>query len=248
MDIFNHLENFYLRVRYLLFKNILPKKDFSDRTLQFKDNFYSLSNFSVVDKQFYNNNPVWLSKDTVHITNDGLSISCYKDVRTHVSWQGTRDCTHTSGMVTTMNSFLIKNGVWVINAKPCESWCAIGLLKKDRIVDEYNVQQITPEIDIMEVLGGKHNIKHSVNYGYSNKYCMSGGGYLRCDNKFHEYAVEMLYNGYKFYIDGILTAKLISDDPEFVTDYPNYLLLNNASDRYTTKNTEFIVKSVKFYQ
>jgi len=251
-NLLSNLECFYLKIRYLLFKNYLTKKDFSDRNLVFSDEFQTLDNFDKVDKEFYNDNPVWFSKDTIYLTSEGVLIKCYEDIKTHTSWQGTRDCTHTSGMIHTRNKFLLKNGVWVVNANACESWCAIWLLKKDRIEPGYTKQQITPEIDILEILFKRNQAKHGIVYGYSDiKYATKGigtRGIVKCDNKFHEYAVEFLSNGYKFYIDGILTGKFISDDPEFVSDCPNYLLLNNASDSYTTKNTEFIVKSVKVYE
>jgi ABC-type sulfate/molybdate transport systems ATPase subunit len=53
-----------------------------------------------------------------------------------------------------------------------------------------------------------------------------------------------------------LTGKFISHDSEFVSDALDYLIINNAgavtdigiSDESMTKNTEFIIKSVKVYQ
>jgi hypothetical protein len=215
-----------------------------------------LYNFEVRDREFYNDNPVWFSRDAVYLSDDGVHIRCYYDPKTHTSWQGTRNCTHTSGMITTRDSYAFSNGVWVVNAKSCESWCAIWLLKKDRLVPMYTRTQITPEIDLLEILNKNHRVQHGIAYGYSDiVYRTKGIGsnsipiaMIKCDNQFHEYAVELLSDGYKFYIDGILTTRFVSDDPEFVTDSPNYLLLNNASDQYTTKNTEFIVQSVKFYQ
>jgi len=265
-----NLQCFYLKIRYLLFKNILKKKDFSNRTLIYNEDFNSLNNFEIRDKEFYNDNPVWFSKDTVYLSNKGVHIRCYKDAKTHTSWQGTRDATHTSGMITTRDTFVYPNGVWVVTAKPCNSWCAIWLLKRDRLEPNYNRTQITPEIDILEILYKNHKVKHGIAYGYSDtKYCTNGigsKGIVKCDNKFHEYAVEILNNGYKFYIDGILTTKLlikndkliktnsnnkctlIKNPKDFVTQCPNYILLNNASDQYTTENTEFVIKNIKLYE
>jgi hypothetical protein len=251
-----NLVNLYLRLRYKLFKKFLKKKTWTDRKLLFDEKFQSLNNFEISDNEFYNDNPVWFSKDAVSLENDGVHIKCYYDPATHTSWQGTRTSSHTSGMITTKNTFVGSNGVWVINAKDCESWCAIWLLKKDRLEPGFTKTQITPEIDILEILNNNNRVQHGIAYGYSDtKYVTDGVssneigiGYIKCDNQFHEYAVEILSNGYKFYIDGILTTKLFNDDPDFVTDLGNFILLNNASCIYTVKDTDFVIKSVKFYE
>ena len=251
-NIETQLGNIYFKLRYNLFKKCLKKKDFSNRELIFYDDFHTLDNFDKTDKEFYNDNSVWFSKDAIYLTSEGLLIKCYEDKRTHTSWQGTRDCTHTSGIVTTKNKFTHSNGVWVINAKICDSWCAIWLLKNDRYEPIYTKTQITPEIDIMEAFKSNKSIKHTIHYGYSDivyKTDWIGTGVIsKGDDKFHDFAVEILNNGYNFYIDGIQTGRFRSNDPDYVTDYPNYLLLNNSSDSYTTKNTEFIVKSVKVFK
>lgn len=44
----------------------------------------------------------------------------------------------------------------------------------------------------------------------------------------------------------MLTAEFINDDPEFVTDAPNYLLINNAANTEDKHNTNFIIRSVKY--
>jgi len=244
--------NYYLKIRFILFKRWIKKIDFTTRHRIFYDNFATLNNWTITDGEFYNDNPVWFSKDTIHATNEGLQIDCYYDYRQHTSWQRTDYANYTSGMVTTRDNFLMSNGVWVINAKPCDSWCAIWLLKKDRYEPGYTKQTIIPEIDILEILDKKHKAKHTIHYGYSDEVYktkwMGTKGIVRNDNNFHEFAVELLSDGYNFYIDGIQTGYFRSDDPEFITNYSNYILLNNASDKYTTKNTSFIIKSVTAYK
>jgi len=245
----SRLENIYLKLRFMLFKKWLKKKSFSDRKLVFSDNFANLDNFTVKHNEFYNDNDVWFSKDAVSLVPDGVSIKCYKDKATRTTYQGERTTNWTSGMIDTYNTFSHSKGVWLIESNVCESWIAIWLLKKGRKILGYNREQITPEIDIMEII--KHKIRHTVHYGYANdiyrKYGI-GSSIIRNDNKFHEFAVELLDNGYNFYTDGILTAKFRTKDPEFVTNDSNYLLLNNAADWLTKENTEFIIKSVKVYE
>jgi len=245
------LENFYLKFRYLLFKNQLQKKDFSQRKLLYTNNFETLNDFDVHDKEFYNDNWVWFSKDKIHLTNNGLSISCDYDRKVHTSWQGTRMALYSSGMVSTRNKVMFPNGLWIVNAKTCRSWCAIWLLKNDYNVEGYEKKQIIPEIDIVEAFGNKGYVKQTVHYGYSDtRYKTKWQGtsdLFKCDNKFHDYGVECLPNGYNFYIDGILTSKFRSTDPEFVSNEPNYLILNNAAD-VIKENTEFVIKSIKFYE
>lgn len=46
----------------------------------------------------------------------------------------------------------------------------------------------------------------------------------------------------------MLTAEFRRDDKEFVTDAPNYLLLNNAAHTYDKKDTDFIIKSIKHWK
>lgn len=101
----------------------------------------------------------------------------------------------------------------------------------------------------MEVISG--DFRHTVHYGYAEtvyRRTSTGSSIFKQDNEFHEFAVDILDNGYDFYIDGILTCKLRSKDPEFVTNYPNHLIINNAAHPYSTKNTEMIIKSIKVYK
>ena len=249
---FINIYNFYLKIRYILFKNCLKKVDFSDRNRLFYEDFKTLDNWHITDNEFYNDNPVWFSKDAIHLTDEGVQIDCYADYQQHTSWQKTDYADYTSGMITTRENFTMSNGVWVINAKPCDSWCAIWLLKRDRNEPGFNRAQITPEVDILEVLDKKEMYKYNLHYGYSDTVYktkwMGSKGIMRNDNQFHEFAVESLTNGYKFYLDGILTAKFWTDDPEFVTDCPNYILLNNSSDNNTKKDTSFVIKDVTAYE
>lgn len=253
--LWNRIENVYLKLRFTLFKKYLKKIDFTKRNLVFSDDFKSLDNFTIKDNEFYNDNDVWFSKDAVKLTPEGVSISCFKDKQTRSTWQGTRETNWTSGLIDTEKTFQYPNGVWVIEAKPCKSWPAIWLLKQGRFEPGYTTGVIIPEIDIMEIIHGK--MRHTVHYGYDNvvyrKYGI-GNDIIKPIDKFYEFTAELLPNGYNFYIDGILTTKFRSSNPEFVTNYPNYLILNNASSFGKSKkwipntNTEFIVKSVKVYK
>lgn len=249
LSLISGIENFYLKLRFRYFRKFAIKKSFIDRKLLFYDDFKTLDNFNVRDNEFYNENDVWFSKDAVKLVQDGVSIVCYRDTQTRETWQGKRTTNWTSGMIDTINKFEHSNGVWVINSNVCESWIAIWLLKIGRFIDGYSVGSIIPEIDILEII--KYKIRHTLHYGYSDdvyrKYG-TGSSIIKNDNNFHEFAVEHLDNGYKFYIDGILTAKFRSTNPDFVSKDVNYLLLNNAADKYTVNNTDFIVKSVKVYE
>ena len=248
-SIFNILENVYLKFRFIFFRKYITKKSFTDRKLVFSDDFKTLDNLKITDNEFYNDNDVYFSKDAVTLVSEGVNIACYKDTATRKTWQGKRTTDWTSGMITTYDKFQQSKGVWVIISNICSSWPAIWLLKYGRNIPGYAKDQITPEVDLMEILKGR--IQHGIAYGYSDTIYRTNGVFNRLiknDNAFHEFAVEILDNGYKFYIDGILTANFKSTDPEFVTDDPNYILLNNAANGDTTDNTNFIIKSVKVYE
>ena len=255
--IFNNTElmkdiilNLLLHVRFNIFKKYCKRIDFSNHTLVFSDDFKSLDNFNIKDGEFYNDNDVWFSKDTVTLTNEGVNISCIESPSDHTSWQGERITKWTSGMIDTRNKVSIKNGIWVITAKICNSWPAIWLLKYDRMVPNHTKERIIPEVDIMEVIDGV--VRHTIHYGYPDDDQYSklalGNNICKCDNQFHEFATELLENGYKFYIDGILTASFTSKDPEFVSNDANYLILNNAANPSDTGNTNFIIRSIKVYE
>lgn len=247
------IRNLFYSVRFWLFKKYCKRVDFSKNKLVFSDDFKTLDNFNVKDGEFYNDNDVYFSKDAITLIPEGVNIVCYEDTQTRETYQGKRTTSWTSGMIDTYDKFLYPMGIWVITAKICDSWPAIWLLKKDRSEYGYTRNQITPEIDIMEVMlvGQKDVVRHTAHWGYSDivyRRFGIGKNIFKCDNDWHEFAVELLPNGYNFYVDGIKTATFVSKDPEFVTAYPNYLLLNNAAHPGNSKNTEFIVKSVKVYE
>jgi len=249
LSFLNILENVYLKFRYMFFRKYITKKSFANRKLVFSDDFKNLDNFKITDNEFYNDNDVYFSKDAVKIVDNGVRITCYKDKATRTTWQGKRTTNWTSGMITTHGKFQQSKGVWVIESNICASWPAIWMLKYERLIEGYKVKQITPEIDLMEIINGK--IQHGIAYGYSDITYRTNGVFNRIiknDDAFHEFAVEILDNGYRFYLDGILTAKFNLSDPEFVSNDANYLLLNNAADEDTVKNTTFIIKSVKVYE
>lgn len=241
--------NFLLKLRYRLFRKWCRKVDFSSRPLVFSDDFKTLDNFNVKDKEFYNDNDVWFSKDTVQLIDGGVRIVCKKDISWHKSWNGERQTTWTSGMIDTTNKFEYSFGTWVFEAKICNSWPAIWLLRKDRKVPGYERVQITPEVDIMEVCKGK--VRHTVHYGYSNtvyRTSEKGSNIFKCDDQLHTFAVSMNTKGYKFYIDGILTAWLKSKNPEFVSDAPCRLIINNAASPPNNDDSyDLVIKSVKVF-
>lgn len=118
-----------------------------------------------------------------------------------------------------------------------------------RLIPENKRAQITPEIDIVETIQGK--FRHTVHYGYAEyvyRRTSTGSSICKADNQFHEFGVDILKNGYDFYIDGIRTAELRSADPEFVSRDPSYLIINNAAHPYSTEDTEMVIKSIKIYK
>jgi len=243
------MKNLLLKWRFLFFKSFCKKVDFSNRELVLEENFKSLDNFVIKDQDFYNDNPIWLSKDALSLTEEGLKITCKKVKATHTSYQGTRDTNWETGMIDTYGKFEHSKGLWVIEAKVGDGWPALWLLKRDRPIEGFTRQQITPEVDIMEIIHGM--FRHTIHYGYSDivyRRTSMGRSIKKWDNEFHEFAVDILNEGYNFYIDGILTAELRSKDPDFVTDAPSYIIINNAAHPYSTEDTEMIVRSMKVYK
>lgn len=235
----------------MLFKRWVNKVDFTlGKELVYSNTFKDLQGLNVKDGEFYNDNDVWLSKDCVSVTPFGLEIVCKKDPATYTSWQGTRSVNWISGMVYTRGLFELVNGIWVFEAKACESWPAIWLLKKEHMEPGFTGEKIIPEVDIMEVCNGV--LRTTIHYGYSDVYYRLhgiGSKIVKPDDKFHQFAVELLPTGYKFYFDQILVSEFHSDDPDFVSDYPCYVVINNAADEYS-KESEYkiIVKSMKVYK
>jgi beta-glucanase (GH16 family) len=242
--------NFILPWRYRLFRKWCKPVDFSNGKLVFSDDFRNLDNFNVKDNEFYNDNDVWFSKEAVIPTDEGLKIVCRKDPAHHTSWNGDRQTTWTSGMIDTRDKFEHPHGTWVFEAKICNSWPAIWLLRRDRKEPGYERVQITPEVDIVEICKGY--LRHTVHYGYSNtvyKTHEKGSDIFKCDNLFHTYAVVMSPKGYKFYVDGILTASLKSKHPDFTSYAPCYLIINNAASKPNNDDQyDFIIRSVRVYQ
>ncbi len=109
--------------------------------------------------------------------------------------------------------------------------------------------QITPEVDIMEIIHGK--IQHTIHYGYSNQeYRTTEWNAKRgkpIPGKKYEFSVELTKTGYKFYIDRILTAVLTNK--KSITTAGAYLILNNAKLNGITsgENSVFEISEVKFY-
>jgi beta-glucanase (GH16 family) len=244
-----YLINLFLHIRFAWFKSFCKVKDFTNQKLIFEDYFKTLDNWRVQD-YFYNDNPIWLSPKNVTLIDEGVKITCVKDKSIHTDGDGKSRVTEwTSGMIDTHLTFTQPYGLWVIEAKFGGGWPALWLLKNDRTEPGYQRSQITPEVDIVELLSNK--FRHTVHYGYSDtvyRRTAIGKTASRGDNKFHQFAVDLLKNGYDFYIDGILTCRLRSTDPQFVTVHPNYLIINNAVSLTDTYNTGMIVKSVKVYE
>lgn len=242
--------NFFLKWRYILFKKWLFVHDYvSEKQLLFDANMKSFIDFNVINEEMYNHHPVYFKESAVYINKEGINLRCYKNVAKRITWQGARLCFWSAGMINTKNLYECINGTWEIEAKICDSWPAIWLMKIERPENGYQKDQITPEIDIMEVINGR--VEQNVHWGYSDDQYVrwhKRQKLNKCDNKFHKFAVEMLSNGYNFYIDGILTTRFRSKNKQFVSDVPNYLILNNAASTSTTKNTVFTIKSVKVWK
>lgn len=246
------LVNFFLKYRYLLFRRWLKKTvDYSGKTLVFSDNFKTLDNWNVKDGEFYNDNDVWFSKEALQITNEGLLITCKKDKSWHESWNGNRETTWTSGMIDTRGIFEHSYGTWFFEAQICSSWPAIWLLHRERKEPGYERDQITPEVDIMEVCKGE-DVRHTIHFGYSNTVYKTheiGSDIFKCDNQLHSFAVSMSPRSYKFYIDGILTAWFKSPNKDFTTDTVCYMIINNAASKYNDDDLyNFIIKTVKIFE
>lgn len=225
--------------------------DMNDRQLVFEDKFNSLDNFNVKNGEFYNDNDVWFNKEMVLLTDSGLVIKCVKDTSEHETWQGRRITNWTSGMIDTYNKVEFSGGLWIINAKLNSLWPAIWLLKVGYIPDGFTRGTIIPEVDIVETIHNK--FRHTVHWGYSNdpsiyRLYETGENVKIWDDKFHNFAVDILSNGYDFYIDGIMTASFRSDNPQFVSDQKSYLIINNAATSEDYTEEDIVIKSIKFYR
>ena len=242
MDILNT----YLKLRYKYFKWAAKRKIFSSKIL-WKTDFKSWEGLSF-NEGFYNDNDVWFSKEIPTLTANGLEIACNYKPQVYSDWRiKDKKVNYISGQV--VSSFMMSYGTWEIEASLCDSWPAIWLLRKDYWSEKAQKNIIIPEVDIMEVIKGY--FKPTIHYGIP-----ADDGYrksqmtsriCKVDEKLHKFACTLLKDGYNIYIDGILIAKFRSKDPEFVSDEPCYLLLNNATYG-NTGDTNMVIKSVKCYE
>jgi len=246
------IRNEVLKCKFNCIPDLCRKEYFNNRKLIFEDYFNDLNNWNVADGVPYSNTEVWLIKEALHLIDDGLMITCWKQYGQHTLSDGSIFTSRwISGRIDTRHKHEFSNGVWVIRAKAVDSFFAAWLLKNDRQEPGYQRSQIIPEVDIAENIDGK--VRHTVHYGYQEepKYTRTsiGSSIFKADDEFHDFAVEMLADGFRFYVDGIETAAFRNKYPEFVTNFPSYLILNNASkDGFESSITYFIIQSVKFYQ
>lgn len=211
--------------------------------------------FHITDNEFYNNNPVLFRADMIEIRPEGLVIKCVKEKGVASTWQKTGEYEWVSGRIstwnkdTTWNRFAHAYGTWVVEAIFPNTWAALWLLHPDYFVEELRKNHIIPEIDFAENNG--NGIDNVVHYGWdAEKY--STKEMLRhmhkFDGKLHEYTVRILEDGYLFYLDGIMVNRFRMKDPWFSSDQPKYLIINNAVKPPFEQESEFIIKSVKFYR
>jgi hypothetical protein len=125
----------------------------------------------------------------------------------------------------------------------------LWLLHPDYLVAETGKYHITPEIDFAEC--NQKGIDNVVHYGFDkDRYSTKGkiNSVHKADGKLHQYAVEILSDGYNFYYDGYLTTKFRSNEPDFVSNEPKYLIINNAVASGTLEESVFFIKSVKVFK
>jgi beta-glucanase (GH16 family) len=223
--------------------------DVSSRELLFEDSLKTLQNFNIDDQVFYNDNDVWFSKEMLSMSDSGLVIRCIKDTSYHEDWRLKKVSNWTSGMINTRGKIEFSNGLWIIEAKLNSGWPAIWLLKNDYIPEGFSKAKIIPEIDIVETIHNK--FRHTVHWGYSDdayRLYETGKNIGLYDDMLHAFAVDCLPDGYDFYIDGIRTASFRSNDPQFVSNEKNYLIINNAATSEDSEETIMIIKSIKIYK
>ncbi len=243
------MKNLFIILFFILSSCTVYRLDTSNKQLVFEDNLNTLQNFNIKDGEFYNDNDVWFSKNSISISDSGVVITCLKDTSEHESWQGKKVTSWTSGMIDTRGKVEFTKGLWIITAKLNSSWPAIWLLKNDYIPEGFNKAKIIPEIDIVETIHNK--FRHTVHWGYSDdayRLYETGENIRLYDNKFHEFAVDCLSNGYDFYIDGIRTASFRSENPQFVSDEKNYLIINNAATNEDSEETKMIIRQIRYYK
>ena len=230
------------------------KKIFSGK-ITFSCNFQSMeevkSKFHITDNEFYNEHEVLFTEDMVTVEN-GLKIKCIKETGTRTTWQRTGTYHWRTGCLQTWNKsggFTQSGGTWVVEAIFPGTWAALWLLHPDYFVSKTGRNYIIPEIDFAE--SNRKKIDNVVHYGYDkNRYATKGKlrHVHKPDGKLHQYAVEILPRGYNFYLDGYISSKLRSNDPEFVSNEPKYLIINNAVGNGVNEESMFFIKSVKVYE
>jgi len=230
------------------------KKTFKGQ-VTFECNFQSMpdlkSKFHITDNEFYNQHEVLFTEDMVIVEN-GLKIKCIKETGTRTTYQRTGVYHWRTGCLQTWNKsggFTQSGGTWVVEAIFPRTWAALWLLHPDYFISKTGKYHIVPEIDFAEC--NQKAIDNVVHYGYDvNRYSTRGklNHVHKPDGKLHQYAVEILRDGYNFYLDGYITAKFRSRDPEFVSNQPKYLIINNAVGNGVNEESVFFVKSVKVYK
>lgn len=248
------LFNIYYSLTASFFRFLRTKKVFKGE-LTFECNFQTIqdvkSKFHITDNEFYNQNEILFSEEMVTADN-GLKIKCVSEMGKKTTYQRTGIYFWKTGCLKTWNKsggFTQAGGTWVVEAIFPRTWAALWLLHPDYNVPKIGKKHIIPEIDFAEC--NQKVIDNVLHYGYDkDRYSTKGklNHTHRADGKLHQYAVEILPDGYNFYCDGYLTARFRSKDPEFVSNQPKYLVINNAVAEGTYEESEFIIKSVKVYK
>lgn len=237
------------------YMRFLRSKKVFKGNVAFECNFRSMeevrSKFHITDNEFYNENEILFSDDMVTAEN-GLVIKCIKETGKTTTWQRTGIYHWRTGCLKTWDKsggFTQSGGTWVVEAVFPRTWAALWLLHPDYFVAEIEKNHITPEIDFAEC--NQKGIDNVVHYGYDkDRYSTKGkiNNVHKADGKLHQYAVEILHDGYNFYCDGYLTTKFRSREPDFVSNQPKYLVINNAVSAAVQEESMFYIKSVKVFK
>lgn len=248
------LLNFYYSFTADRFRFLRTKKVFKGN-VTFECYFRSIqdmkSKFHISDNEFYNQHEILFSEKMVALDN-GVKIRCIKETGKATTWERTGFYHWKTGCLKTWNKsggFTQSGGTWVVEAIFPQTWAALWLLHPDYFVSIIGKNHIIPEIDFAEC--NRKGIDNVVHYGYDkDRYSTKGklNSVHKADGKLHQYAVEILPDGYNFYCDGYLTTKFRSKDPEFVSNEPKYLIINNAVANGALEESVFFIKSVKVYK
>ena len=217
----------WLALRYDWVKQ--SEKIFRGELVYWAFEFKDYAPLHIVDKEFYNNNDVWFSKEMIGCDAvNNLVIKCVKNPKERTSWQGTRFVNWESGCIQT--DPLINYGVWEVRAKVPKGWPAIWLLREAHVNSD-GIETITPEVDIMEVILGK--FQHTIHYKQTKERYSTDGNNNRIpyDNEFHVFTVDLRKDGYDFYIDRKLTARF-RNGKDSVSDARGYLVITNAVNKH----------------